>query len=84
MMVLVILLGVLVVVLGVIAILQSNTIDSLMDLRKLKNDEYAKELISDAESIARLKKQLDAAQNAYLTLGRYILENKEKLNDEED
>ena len=84
MMVLVILLGVLVVVLGVIAILQSNTIDSLMDLRKLENDEYAKELFSDAESIARLKKQLDAAQNAYLTLGRYIFENKEKLNDEED
>lgn len=81
MMVLVILLGVLVVVLGVIVFLQSNTIDSLMDLRKLENDEYAEELMSDAESISRLKQQLDAAQNAYLTLGRYILENKEKLND---
>lgn len=84
MMMLVILLGVLVVVLGVIVFLQSNTIDSLMDLRKLENDEYAEELMSDAESIARLSQQLDAAQNAYLTLGRYILENKEKLNDEED
>lgn len=81
---LVILLGVLVIALGVIVFLQSNTIDSLMDLRKLENDEYAEELMSDAEFIARLKQQLDAAQNAYLTLGRYIFENKERLNDEED
>ena len=77
MMVLVILLGILVMFLGVIVFLQSTKIYSVMDLRKLENDEYA-------ESIAILKQQLDAAQNAYLTLGRYIFENKGKLNDEED
>ena len=84
MMVLVILLGLLVVMLGVVAFLQSNTIDLNMKLRKLENDEYAEELMADAERIAELKQRLEAAQNAYLTLGRYILENKEKLNDEED
>ena len=43
-----------------------------------------KELEEELKTIEELDRQLDAAQNAYLTLGRYILENKEKLNDEED
>lgn len=84
MMVLVIFLGVLVVMLGVVAFLQSNIIELTMKLRKAENDEYAAELMLDANSISKLNQQLEAAQNAYLTLGRYILENKEKLNNDED
>ena len=83
MMVLVILLGVLVVILGVVAFLQNNTIELLTSLRKLENDRYAEELMADAERIKELKQQLEAAQNAYLTLGRYILENKDKLNEQD-
>lgn len=83
MMVLVILLGVLVVILGMVAFLQNNTIELLTSLRKLENDRYAEELMADAERIKELKQQLEAAQNAYLTLGRYILENKDKLNEQD-
>ena len=39
-----------------------------------------KELDEELKTIEELDQQLDAAQNAYLTLGRYILENKDKLN----
>lgn len=34
--------------------------------------------------VNNLENELAASQNAYLTLGRYIFENKEKLNNEED
>lgn len=39
-----------------------------------------KELEEELKTIEELDQQLDAAQNAYLTLGRYIFENKDKLN----
>lgn len=42
-----------------------------------------KKLEEELKTIEELDRQLDAAQNAYLTLGRYIFENKEKLNEED-
>ena len=39
-----------------------------------------KELEEELKTIEELDQQLDAAQNAYLTWGRYIFENKDKLN----
>lgn len=83
MMVLLILLWVLVALLGVVTFLQSITITSNMKLHKLENERHAEDSMTDAESIRQLKQQLEAAQNAYLTLGRYILENKEKLNEQD-